>query len=421
VHVCAILGLVPLITYFLKEVHLSASEPDINGRTPLHLAALEGQETIGGLLIAWTPQLDERDKEGYTPLHLAAYSNNYRIVRYLLMKGARREAVDSHGSTPLDIAKIRSAHDLIPILVKPFFLQKMNPCKSTLEPVKNSYTRFIIYIALFMFRYALIFLFLFPDYPFEFGICSLLLFCLTLFFFISVSKKDPGFIQPNPDMGFLDLYEKYLPEYVCPYCEVKRPKHSRHCQHCNRCVRKFDHHCPWIHNCVGEKNFKVFFAFIIVCLVDFLYHFTLGILDCLDLLYIGRKPLVRHLIPVSLTGAIMIVVLCGISLLMIVPVAYVQITNVIKNKTTRERFAYKPGERERAYSVAESNASDRASMLLDQDDSDWGNLGITLLSSISLSEAPETTQSGSKDCFCIKKTKTAKHEAKSLSTVKGSF
>ena len=24
-----------------------------------------------------------------------------------------------------------------------------------------------------------------------------------------------------------------------------------------------DHHCPWINNCVGEKNFKYFFSYVV--------------------------------------------------------------------------------------------------------------------------------------------------------------
>jgi hypothetical protein len=31
----------------------------------------------------------------------------------------------------------------------------------------------------------------------------------------------------------------------------------------SRCVSDFDHHCIWINNCVGSKNYKIFYKMII--------------------------------------------------------------------------------------------------------------------------------------------------------------
>ena len=42
------------------------------------------------------------------------------------------------------------------------------------------------------------------------------------------------------------------PTQLCPDCLVVRTPRSRHCGTCNRCVERFDHHCPWINNCVGD-------------------------------------------------------------------------------------------------------------------------------------------------------------------------
>ena len=33
-----------------------------------------------------------------------------------------------------------------------------------------------------------------------------------------------------------------------------------------------DHHCPWIYNCVGKNNYKLFIIFLVVCAVDNSFH-----------------------------------------------------------------------------------------------------------------------------------------------------
>ena len=72
---------------------------------------------------------------------------------------------------------------------------------------------------------------------------------------------DPGYLQPQ-NKSFIDVLMSNEPVSLCPICKVKRTPRSRHCQQCNRCVERFDHHCPWINNCVGGNNYKVFYVFI---------------------------------------------------------------------------------------------------------------------------------------------------------------
>lgn len=46
---------------------------------------------------------------------------------------------------------------------------------------------------------------------------------------------------------------------------------SKHCQTCQHCVRRYDHHCPWIENCVGERNHRWFVLYLAVQLVVLLW------------------------------------------------------------------------------------------------------------------------------------------------------
>ncbi|OXB60241.1 hypothetical protein ASZ78_011061 [Callipepla squamata] len=113
----------------------------------------------------------------------------------------------------------------------------------------------------------------------------------VLFFFViscllQTSCRDPGILPRATPSEAADLekridamgtstyrlpartMEVVINKYVvklkyCYTCKMFRPPRTSHCSVCDNCVERFDHHCPWVGNCVGKRNYRYFYAFIL--------------------------------------------------------------------------------------------------------------------------------------------------------------
>ena len=183
-----------------------------------------------------------------------------------------------------------------------------------------------------------------------------LLYSFTIYLLIKVSFSDPGIllrfplkkniIEDKKDRRIFQL--GYIQKYkFCSSCMIMRPLRSTHCGDCNNCVEKFDHHCPWIGSCVGKRNYKYFFGFLL----------NLNILLCLIIIFclyniFKRITEIKHskniaisnrnnIISYSFTDVIMsiyLIIFEGISMIFVTGLFIYHYKLTKRNMTTKEEI-----------------------------------------------------------------------------------
>ena len=60
----------------------------------------------------------------------------------------------------------------------------------------------------------------------------------------------------------------------CRTCKIIKDIRVFHCKYCNLCIERHgksflskDHHCPWLSNCIGEKNHRLFIISIVILFI----------------------------------------------------------------------------------------------------------------------------------------------------------
>ena len=119
-----------------------------------------------------------------------------------------------------------------------------------------------------------------------------ILYIITMILLFLISFTDPGIIrkfksEDNIYISRKDIYLfqlGYIRKYkYCSTCSIIRPSRSSHCSDCNNCVEKFDHHCPWVGNCTGKRNYKYFFIFL------FLINILFIVLTIISIKFVVKK------------------------------------------------------------------------------------------------------------------------------------